>query len=96
MYGYYFINIICTYIIEENLKIKSELNIGDLVAVMSLSYSHKKMYRAVILNNNTDKYLCFLVDIGYKEYINPYNIYELLEEVKNVSYFAFTYLKLSN
>lgn len=82
------------YIIEENLKIKTELNIGDMVA--ALSYNFKKIHRAVILRiTNEQKYLCFFVDIGCKEYVNSNNIFELLEEVKNVSYFVFTYLKLS-
>lgn len=56
--------------------------------VAALSHNYKKIHRAVILHKNKEKnnfYLCFFVDLGHKEYVNSNNIFEILDEVKNVS-----------
>jgi len=72
-------------ITDENLKIKTNATIGDMVAATLLCYN--ETHRAVILDKNPKHYFCFFIDIGCKEYVNSNNVFYLLEEVKNVSYF---------
>ncbi|XP_060862617.1 uncharacterized protein LOC132939463 [Metopolophium dirhodum] len=78
------------YKIKENLKIKTNITIGDMVAATLLHYN--EIHRAVILeessNHSFKNYFCFFIDIGCKEYVNPNHIFYLLEEAKNVPYLA--------
>ncbi|XP_060839176.1 uncharacterized protein LOC132920645 isoform X2 [Rhopalosiphum padi] len=71
---------------NENLKIKTNATIGDMVAATLLCYN--ETHRAVILDKNPKHYFCFFIDIGCKEYVNSNNVFYLLEEVKNVPYLA--------
>ncbi|XP_025196064.1 uncharacterized protein LOC112595166 [Melanaphis sacchari] len=67
---------------KENLKIKKNAIIGDMVAATSLYYY--ETHRAIILDKNPNYYFCFFIDIGCKEYVNSNNIFFLLEEARNV------------
>lgn len=82
------------YITEENLKINKNATIGDMVAATSLYYD--ETHRAVILDKNPKHYFCFFIDIGCKEYVNLNNVFYLLEEAKNVSYFIIIFLNIYN
>ncbi|XP_016657448.1 uncharacterized protein LOC103308432 [Acyrthosiphon pisum] len=78
------------YKIKDNLKIKTNITIGDMVAATLSHYN--EIHRAVILDESSihsfKNYFCFFIDIGCKEYVNPNHIFYLLEEAKNVPYLA--------
>lgn len=74
------------------MKIQDNPKSGDLVAANMAYYN--EIHRAVILNKNVKhglglSYLCFFIDIGCKEYVKSNNIFHLLEDVQNVSYFSY-------
>jgi len=73
---------------EENLKIKTDVTIGDMVAATLSHYN--EIHRAVILdkssNYSSQNYFCYFIDIGCKEYVDSNLIFYLLEEAKNVSF----------
>ncbi|XP_022160101.1 uncharacterized protein LOC111026354 isoform X2 [Myzus persicae] len=75
---------------KENIKVKTNVAIGDMVAATLLHYN--EIHRAIILhkssNHSFENYFCYFIDIGCKEYVNPNHIFYLLEEAKNVPYLA--------
>ncbi|KAL4132493.1 hypothetical protein QTP88_009632 [Uroleucon formosanum] len=75
---------------KENLKIKTNVTIGDIVAASLTQYN--EIHRAVILdeslNDSFNNYFCFFIDIGCRKFINSYHIFYLLDEAKNVPYLA--------
>lgn len=78
-------------ITEDNLKAKTNIRIGDMVAALITHYN--EIHRAVILNkmfkNNLGHlYLCFFIDIGCKEYVKSNQIYYLPEASQNVNCFV--------